>query len=209
MQSSFRVRVTDKQKAISYYENRSFEYEATVSRWPLSLLRDRERSAILELASLDHPNCKTVLDAGCGNGFYSLIAKQKGKRVCAIDLSPGMIRKLQDKVDWCEVADIESFKTEMAFDLVICSGVLEFVLNPESTFKRLSQTLSSQGRLVIQVPRQGLFGFIYRIEKRLFGISVNLYSVCWFERMAENQGLKLKDVLYPLPTNMVLCFEKQ
>ena len=205
--SEFRVQLEDKQKAIDYFESVSKDYDGTVSKGILRIPRDLERAAVLKYAKLDQPGA-TLIDVGCGAGFYSLEAKKAGMKVWAVDASPGMVLRLQDKVDVTEVVDVETMDFATKFDRVVCAGVLDFVFNPEKAFRNLCSLVAPGGRLVILSPRKGLGGLFYRVEKHFFGIHINLYTLDWLRKIAEENGLVLRAHEHPLPTNMAVLFER-
>jgi len=206
--SQFRVSSADKEKAINYFEKVSADYNETVSKGVLRIPRELERKAVLDLAQLNVPG-GTLIDVGCGAGFYSLLAKQAGMKVHSVDMSPGMVRRLEGLVDRAEVADIETLPTATKYDRVICAGVLDFVLKPEMAFSNLCQLVSPGGRLIVLCPRKGLGGLFYRVEKFFFGIRINLYTKEWLSQVASRHGLTLSNYTHPLPTNMALLFTHQ
>jgi len=203
----FRVQLEDKQKAIAYYESVSKDYDGTVSKGILRIPRDLERAVVLKYAKLDEPGA-TLIDVGCGAGFYSLAAKKAGMKVWAVDASPGMVLRLQDKVDFTEVVDVETMDFDTKFDRVVCAGVLDFVFNPEKAFRNLCTLVAPGGRLIVLSPRKGLGGLFYRVEKHFFGIHINLYTLDWLRKIAEENGLVLRAHEHPLPTNMAVLFER-
>lgn len=207
-EKEFRVQVQDKMKAIEYFEKVSNQYDETVSRGILRIPRDRERKAVLELSGLVRDRVGSLIDVGCGAGFYALEAKKRGWKVRAVDASQGMVLKLLGKVDEVEVADIEALSMHEQFDRVICAGVLDFVLRPESSFRNLCQLVAPGGKLIVLAPRKGPGGLFYRVEKWFFGVSINLYTLGWFKELAGRSGLILVDFEYPLPTNMAVAFER-
>jgi 2-polyprenyl-3-methyl-5-hydroxy-6-metoxy-1,4-benzoquinol methylase len=196
-----------KARAIRHYDARARHYEAHVSRGPLAALRRREREAVLRLADLATPARSTLIDVGCGGGFYARAAKRAGMWVHAIDAAPGMVELVRPDVDLAEVADLETFAPGRTYDLVICCGVLEFVSSPEVAFERLWRLCAPGGRVVLQVPREGAGGCLYRLEKRLAGLAVVLYGRDRLLARAEARGLTLAGEAYPLPYNMVVAFD--
>ena len=202
-----RVTHQDKQRALEYFENHAVVYSKKVTKGPLSLLRNIERNAVLKFAKLDEPGA-SMIDMGTGSGFYALKAKEAGMIVHAMDASPGMLSLLQDRVDRLYHADIDSFQIKKTFDRVVCAGVLDFVINPEVALKNLCQLVAPGGRLVILVPRNGLGGQFYRLEKLILNTRVNLYSIQWLESKALVYGLHLMNHAKPLPTNLVALFER-
>lgn len=202
--SGFAVTAQDKDRAVQYYESLAHNYNDSVSKGVLQHLRERERRAVLSFAGFNDSTKKTMIDVGCGGGYYAFEAKKAGLWVCATDIAPSMIDALKDKVNEAYVSDMELLKVEKQYDIVVCSGALDFVLNPELALKNLSLLVAPGGRLVIQVPRSGIAGWIYRLEKRFLKIRVNLFSLSWFSETAKKLGLKVVGHTYPLPTNMVV-----
>ncbi len=203
----FQGNARDRGRVIRYYEARSRDYSGLVQRGPLRYLRHLERSAVLELARLDDDTKETVIDVGCGDGFYALTAKRAGKWVHAVDIAPGMVERVRGRVDRAEVVDLGSFDPSRTYDIVICAGALDFVPCPEAAFRQLCRLVASSGRLVVQLPSADWMGLFHRIEKGLCGIRVNLYRREWVEDRAGRCGLELKRWRRPLGSSMVLLFE--
>ena len=206
--AAFKVQRSDKDRAIRYYHSLSSHYEHRVKWGILRYLRDRERKTILNLSHMNDPDLKTMVEVGCGSGFYSLEAKKVGLRVCAVDVVPEFIEQIASQVDEVHISDVETLALDKSYDLVVCAGVLDFVCNPAVAFKNLCALVNPGGRLMVHVPRKGWWGLYYRLEKHLAGIRVNLFSEKWFKQQAESQGLVLMEVVYPLPTNMALLFKR-
>jgi SAM-dependent methyltransferase len=201
------VDARSKTRAIRHFDARAERYDVLVSRGPLRFLRVRERQAVLDLARLHDPSKRTVIDVGCGAGFYSRAAKEAGKWVHAVDAAPAMVQRVRPHVDVAEVADIETFTPNRTYDVVICSGVLDFVTQPERAFDNLCRLCAPGGRLVVLLPRAGAGSLIYRLEKRLQRLEVNVYRRARLARWASRRGLVLTGAAHPLPFNMALLFE--
>lgn len=198
-----------KARAIRHYDERAKQYDRIVSRGLLRHLRTRERTAVLHLAALDDPSTRTVIDVGCGGGFYSRAAKRAGKWVHAVDAAPSMVERIGPHVDVAEVADIETFAPQRTYDVVICCGVLDFVARPETAFDNLCRLCAPDGRLVVLLPRAGAGSLLYRLEKCLHGLGVNIYRRDWLIQRARSRGLELTGAQQPLPFNMALLFEQR
>ncbi len=197
-----------KARAIRHYQERARRYDHHVSRGPLRHLRRWERKAVLQLARLDDAGVRTVIDVGCGDGFYARAAKRAGKWVHAVDAAPGMIERVRPDVDRAEVADLEELPGGGGYDLVLCCGVLDFVILPEPAFATLCRLCLPGGRVVVLVPRRGVAALWYRMEKRAAGLTVNCYDRGWLTERARRHGLVPAGARYPLPTNMALAFER-
>lgn len=204
----FRVGPADKQRAVAHYHLIARDYARAVERGALRHLRRRERGAMLAYAQLDDARVRTVLDVGCGAGFYALAAKRHGKWVHAVDLAPGMVECVRPHVDQAEVADVERLALPRRYDLVLCAGVLEFVTDPARAFENLCALVAPGGRLVVLVPSGGWRSLWYRLEKALLGVHVNAFRPEWLEARAARSGLRLGAHCRPLPTNIALRFER-
>lgn len=200
------VHAKDKARALAYFSGRARTYHRThVDRWPFNHVLGRERRAVLSLGRWA-PG-KTFLDAGCGAGFYARHAKAAGMHVTAVDASEAMVREASPWADVTQVADVENFELGMTFHGVVCAGVLDFVLSPEVALGNLFKHVSQDGWLVVLVPRQGLGGLLYRVEKGLRLMGVNLFSRAWLEERARSAQLRLTGYVEPLPHNLVARFE--
>jgi 2-polyprenyl-3-methyl-5-hydroxy-6-metoxy-1,4-benzoquinol methylase len=201
----FRVKERDKQRALQYFAAKSSHYYRTVERGPLKWLRKRERNAVLQLAAFQ-PG-RTMLDVGCGQGYYAIEAKRSGMKVCALDVVPEMLASLLPSVDSVQLGDIEDFQTDFQYDCVVCAGVLDFVLKPEQAFLNLSRLVAPGGRLVVLVPRSGPGSLLYRLEKLAYGMRINFFSVGWFVRLSAGTPLSVCSWIHPLPFNTAVLLE--
>jgi ubiquinone/menaquinone biosynthesis C-methylase UbiE/uncharacterized membrane protein YbhN (UPF0104 family) len=207
MGTAFRVKAQDKLRAVSHYEKASEHYESDVKRGPLRFMRERERASVLRLLG---PLCagETFLDVGCGGGFYALEAKRARMHVCAVDAAPGMVEKITGKVDEAHVTDVETLQIGgRAFNRVVCAGVMDFVVNPDTALENLMRQVGPGGVLVVLAPRRGLRGAYYQLEKRVVGLRINLFTPEWFEAAARKSGFRVTSLELPLPHNLVVRLE--
>ncbi len=204
--AEFHVTAADRDRAVLYYNTLARKYDTHVKRGALGLARRRERSAVLSLCELT--GARAVIDAGCGSGFYALEAKRGGAYVCAFDAAPDMIEEVARRLDEAWVDDLESLVLKRTFDRVICAGSLDFVSNPESSFRNLCRLVAPGGRLVVLCPRVGLGGTYYRFEKWVQGFRVNLFRPEWLNEIASEYQMTLAGKKFPLPTNMALAFQR-
>lgn len=207
--TTFPVSAEDKARALRHFQSQSHAYNELVDRGALKYVRARERRALFELAEFGDPSITTMIDVGCGGGVYALEAKAHGLRVTAVDVCPGMIDNLKGKVDLALVGDMECLDLEERYDVVVCSGALDFVVRPEIAFRNLCQLVSPRGRLIIQAPRASVAGHLYALGARGWGgFRMNLFTVRWLTREAERWGLELVRSQHPLPYNLVARFRR-
>ncbi len=106
----------------------------------------------------------TVLDLGCGPGFFSIdMAQMVGKsgRVIAVDLQEGMLQKLRDKIQGTEHEErITLHKCEEnkigvseEIDFVLAFYMVHEVPNQEELFNEIGVILKPKGQvLVVEAP---------------------------------------------------------
>ena len=105
----------------------------------------------------------TVLDVGCGPGFFSIdMAHMVGKsgRVIASDLQEGMLQKLRDKLQGTELEErIILHKSEEnkigvveQVDFILLFYMVHEVPNKEAFFKEIGTILKPNGQVLIVEP---------------------------------------------------------
>ena len=105
----------------------------------------------------------TVLDVGCGPGFFSIdMAHMVGKsgRVIASDLQEGMLQKLRDKLQGTELEErIMLHKSEEdkigvveQVDFILLFYMVHEVPNKEAFFKEIGTILKPNGQVLIVEP---------------------------------------------------------
>jgi ubiquinone/menaquinone biosynthesis C-methylase UbiE len=105
----------------------------------------------------------TVLDVGCGPGFFSIeLAQMVGKsgRVIASDLQEGMLRKLRDKIRGTELEEritlhrCEKNKLGLSedVDFVLALYMVHEIPNQEDFFNEIKSVLKANGQVLIVEP---------------------------------------------------------
>jgi len=97
------------------------------------------------------PGCE-VLDVGVGTGKSSKPLSRKGCLITGIDISGEMIEETKSKFPEWKLyrKDMEKgldFLEDKKFDIIIASGVLEFVSDIGKTLKELSGLLKPSGKI--------------------------------------------------------------
>lgn len=145
----------------------------------------------------------TVLDVGCGPGFFSIeMAKMVGKssKVIAADLQEEMLEKLAHKIQDKEAQSIiklhkcEENKIGVLekVDFALAFYMVHEVPDPKNFFEELHSIIKSGGKLLVIEPKFHVskkdFGIAMEIAKAAGFIPVNTVKV-FYSRAAELQNM--------------------
>jgi SAM-dependent methyltransferase len=132
------------------YEDRAQQQYAEPAPLPDPRI-DRKFARILELVRAQLP-CEAFLDAGCGDGRYlAALAAELPARRAGCDLSARILETARQRVEAdFRQANLEALPFDDGeFDLVLCSQVIEHVLEPDLGIAELRRVLRPGGALVI------------------------------------------------------------
>ena len=123
------------------------------------------------------PKTATVLDAGCGDGYWTAVFSARYRRVVAMDQSPAMIAAARDQVSGLQnveilSGDITSDLPHERFDLIFAGGVCMYLndADVEALLRSFCDRLTERGVIIlrestVRVGRRALHGdyqVIYR-----------------------------------------------
>jgi 2-polyprenyl-3-methyl-5-hydroxy-6-metoxy-1,4-benzoquinol methylase len=99
---------------------------------------------------------KSLLDAGCGTGWFSLEASKRGADVIAMDLGEGLLSKVKEKADVKTVVGsiMKIPFPSHTFDYVISSEVIEHTPDPKLAIREVCRVLKPGGTLVMTTPNR-------------------------------------------------------
>lgn len=102
---------------------------------------------------------QTVLDVGCGDGRYSAMMYRRGpKRVVAMDLSPSMLERAQERKDNFRLERMELVQADIdhlplgkdEIDFIFSRFSLMYSKNLGEAVKGLGETLKTGGEMAIE-----------------------------------------------------------
>lgn len=100
---------------------------------------------------------KTVLDAGCGNGYLSRKMAKAAKKVVGIDFTKTFIQTAKERSNGYDnltflQGNLEKMPfSDREFDSILCNMVLINVENLDTVVGELSRALKTDGRLVVSI----------------------------------------------------------
>jgi 2-polyprenyl-6-hydroxyphenyl methylase/3-demethylubiquinone-9 3-methyltransferase len=181
-----------------------FEFGANWQRF-LSCVDDQRLAAAADslrrLLAVDSLAGRSLLDAGCGSGLSSLVARRLGARVCSFDYDPQSVactmelrRRFQpDDPDWTvlpgSVLDQDFLAGLGRFDVVYSWGVLHHTGAMWQAIANVADLVGPGGLLALAIYNdQGLASAVWRRLKACYNRSgallrwvILLATVAWFE----------------------------
>lgn len=131
---------------------------------------------------------KTLLDAGCGTGWFTKRAAEREAVVTSVDLAPNLVEITAQKVPMSKtlVASILDLPFEdNTFDYVVSSDVIEHTPDPYKAVLELIRVLKPGGKLAITVPNRSFWYFSVLIANLL-----KLRDYQGYENWVHYYGLK-------------------
>jgi tRNA A58 N-methylase Trm61 len=116
-----------------------------------------------------------VLEIGAGNGFFTEALSEKAKKVIAVELQPGMVRKLEkrlgrlrDKVEIIRGDVAAADLGECIADICLLYYCFHEIRRKEDAARNIAKAVKSGGVLAIYEPRVEVSGRAMRDAIALF-----------------------------------------
>ena len=164
-----------------YYEDEAYNYnkEFYEDKEVYPTLIYRQNYILQMINSLHLPKESKILDVGCGPGELVIKLHEYFDTLIGLDIASEMIEIAnRKKLKYApnsnltfEIGDIENLKfRNETFDLIVCSGVVEYLNNDEEWMKEVKRVLKPDGHLIINVTNK------YSIRKWSWALIENLKS---------------------------------
>ena len=121
-------------------------------------------SELIEKLAIN-PN-DVVMDFGCGPGFYTIELAKKAKMVVAVDLSPEMLKKAQNKATKAGIKNIQFLQSDGkklqlddgSADTILLVTDYHEISENEVVLKEFGRILKPSGKLaIVEVVKKGIF----------------------------------------------------
>jgi len=152
-------------KMIKKYDPDAFHHHSN----PIIRFIEMKRvKAVLRLTDKDHKEGR-VLEVGCGAG--NILEKVPSMNLFGIDISTLVLSKAKEKLRenaFLLQSDAQSLPYKgQTFTQIICSEVLEHLLDPSVALKEMARVLKTGGVAVVSVPNESMINRIKSILIRL------------------------------------------
>jgi len=152
---------------INGYQNQRYglrrDSARPIGRWLLPLLPSLRSAADAECRHLP-PLPKgggRLLDVGCGNGGFLLLARQAGWQVEGVDFDEGAVKAARSRGLTVHLGGIDVLEgQDECFDVITICHVIEHVYSPGSLLQRLNSLLKTGGTLWLDTPNLNSLGAI-------------------------------------------------
>jgi ubiquinone/menaquinone biosynthesis C-methylase UbiE len=136
-----------------FYEQFADDFDSAVNMY------DTQKRILVvfdELLAKENIKNKKLLDVGCGTGWFSAVAVERGARVTSMDIGKNLLKQVAKKCDSERVVGSildMPFKNDQ-FDYIISSEVIEHVSHPDKALRELYRVLKPGGTLVLTTPNR-------------------------------------------------------
>jgi SAM-dependent methyltransferase len=162
--------------------DRYFHYARRIARArdPLRFLTSRADAAWGVTEALRKYRAASVLEAGCGLGYFTYALKRGGYDVLGIDVSTKAVaHATQTYGDLYRTDSIESYARTAgrSFDAVVMVEVIEHLENPIGAIEGALRLLSPGGSLVLTTPNRTYYGY-----DRIWSTDLPPVHLWWFSQ---------------------------
>ncbi len=133
-------------------------FDSVANKYDTPDKQERSREFVNKLLELIPINKSfKVMDIGAGTGMVDIILSNFVKEIYAFDLSEGMLKVFQEKLEKQGIDNIKIFKQDVIndgfekkdFDLIITSMTFHHIENPEEALKKIVNYLKKDGYIAI------------------------------------------------------------
>jgi 2-polyprenyl-3-methyl-5-hydroxy-6-metoxy-1,4-benzoquinol methylase len=150
----FCKKIPTQEELEKYYENYGSEHYLS----PITISRYEE---LLDLFEKYRKN-NTILDVGCGSGYFLEVAKKRGWQVYGTEFSDHQIKRCEEKGILMKQGEINADMFEREhFDIITSFEVLEHTNNPQQQIQQINKLLRQGGGLYLTTPN---FNALYRFR---------------------------------------------
>lgn len=149
------------------------------------------------------PHARSILEVGCGTGYFSRWFESLGLRVTGVDLAIKMLReaKNKDEIDYLLGDAMQIPVASKSFDLAVFITTLEFIQDTAPALKEALR-IARQGIILGVINKHSSLGKRYKRSSGPIWGAAHLYSVAELRKLllcisGENTKIVYRTALWP------------
>lgn len=173
----------------NYFNSQARIYDGKKNSGLMGWIVSKELNTILDMLEIKKGD--SVLDAGCGSGYYSEYIREHGGIPFCVDLSAEMVQVAKQKSLDAIVGDLSEINLGKKFDKILVAGVIEFDSDPKKILVNLGNHLTEDGFLILLYNTKSLTGLLYLFFHLIHGVTVKIYSKKGIRSLLKDSGFKV------------------
>jgi len=161
----------------------------------------------VDLVKQTAPNAESLLDVGCGTGFFLSHCKEQGWDVTGVEQSDIARKKAEERTDTSIYPSInEVIETGKTFDVITLWHVFEHLFDINKSFEQLKSMLNPHGVLILALPNPcSKDAKVYGKEWAAFDVPRHLshFSPQSIRLLTEKHGMEIKKII---PMKFDACY---
>lgn len=155
---------TDIKNKMYFYESFANEFDSKMNMYDTNKRVDVFYNEFLANEDLKD---RKVLDAGCGTGWFSKTAAERGALVTSMDLGENLLAQVAKKCNSERVVGsiLEIPFPDNTFDFVVSSEVIEHTPDPYKALHEIYRVLKPGGKMVLSTPNKFWYWSLWVAEK--------------------------------------------
>lgn len=188
--------MTEVQDRMYFYNTIAEEFDSKMNMYDTN----KRLSVIFHELLNEDLSGKKLLDAGCGTGWFSRKAVERGAVVTSMDIGQKLLNEVQKKCSSNCVAGsiLEIPFSNNTFDIVVSSEVIEHTPAPLEAITELHRVLKPGGILILTTPNKLWFFSIWianKLKLRPYDGFENWISWQTLKREAIRNGFKVEKMV--------------